>query len=53
MKLPIKDAIKLGNYLLSEKRKKRFEAISKDRLEERLSEVTDADIRNCLGDSIQ
>lgn len=44
-----KDLVAFGKYLLSGERRKRFEAISKDRLEERLSEVHDADIRNFFG----
>lgn len=41
-----KDLISFGNYLLSEKRKERFKAISNKNLKERLSEVHDADIAN-------
>ena len=52
-KITIKDSIDFGNYLLSDERRKRFEAISLNRLEERLSEVTDADIRNFFGENAE
>jgi len=40
-------------YLLSDERRKRFEAISMDNLEDRLSVVHDADIRNFYGENAE
>ncbi len=52
-KITLKETIDFGNYLLSKERKEGFSAISLDRLEERLSEVTDADIRNFFGENTE
>lgn len=52
-KITLKETVDFGNYLLSNERKERFSAISLDRLEERLSEVTDADIRNFFGENAE
>ena len=40
-------------YLLSDQRRKRFEAISMNNLEDRLSVVHDADIRNFYGENAE
>lgn len=52
-KITLKETIDFGNYLLSKERKEGVSAISLDRLEERLSEVTDADIRNFFGENAE
>ncbi len=52
-KITIKETVDFGNYLLSKERRQRFEAISLDRLDERLSEVHDADIRNFFGENTE
>lgn len=41
-----KNLISFGNYMMSEERRERFKELSNDNLEDRLSQVHDADIQN-------
>lgn len=52
-KITLKETIDFGNYLLSDERRKNFESISMDNLEDRLSVVHDADIRNFYGENAE
>lgn len=42
----VKNLVSFGEYMMSNERRERFKSVSMDNLEERLSQVHDADVQN-------